>query len=69
MAFTVECLESAREARSRAFLDGGQQLAVVGYEGVGGEGREETYLTEICQRTSLVHNCLLSFYYVQKDYP
>lgn len=43
MAFTVECLESAREARSRAFLDGGRQLAVVGYEGVGGEGREETF--------------------------
>lgn len=39
----MECLESAREARSRAFLDGGQQLAVVGYEGVGGEGREETF--------------------------
>lgn len=47
MAFTVECLESAREERSSAFLGVGQQLAVVGYEGVRGEDREETYLTEM----------------------
>lgn len=47
MAFSVECLKSARGKRSRTFLDGDQQLAGVGYEEVRGESREKTYLTEM----------------------
>lgn len=39
----MECLLCAREQKSRAFLDGGQQLPVVRIEG---EGMEET-LTEM----------------------
>lgn len=57
MAFTVEHLESAKEKRSRIFLDGGQQLAGVRF---GGQGREETWPK--CQKSTLVHQCLLNFY-------